>query len=87
MATEGSANSVDSPLRKVTSMLDNYITLRLSFVGMLLIVGGYLISLLSVPWTSTQVWAVVFLLWGIALVLLGSLSYGIIRWSHRGTLG
>jgi len=87
MAVESSADTSESWLRKATWVLDNYVSLQLVFIGVLLMIAGYLIQFIEANWTETGVWAVVLALWGATLVLLGTTLYALIWFSHQGGTG
>ena len=78
--------SFRSVLQGPLQLLDDYISLQLSFLGILFMVFGFFVQFIEASWTDTGVWSATFFLWGIGLFLFGLFIYGIIWRSHQGSI-
>jgi len=82
-----SSQDSDEPLlRRASRVLDDYLSLQIVFLGVLFVIAGFAVQFVEASWTVTGVWAVIFALWGVAMILFGLALYGLIWWSHRGVL-
>jgi hypothetical protein len=88
MATQNdsdSARSDSSLFRDFSETMDRYLSLQVSFLGVLFMIFGYLVQFTNPGWTDSGVWTVVLFLWGLVLFLLGLVVFGILWWSHQGS--
>lgn len=73
----------ESTFKKTVQTVQNSFWLKLSIIGFGLIISGYFIQLAEVAWTITEVWAVIFAIWGSALIIAGIGTYAAVWWSYQ----